>query len=124
MKCETPKQDQSYHIISFGRKPENLLLAIEKGTLGSASANISKYLKPNSLIFFHCCSSLVGIGVVKSEYFFSEEKVWKNKKMAGHMGDKNVISKNLKVVKMAGDLVFVLGSAPGAEGALVRILKV
>jgi large subunit ribosomal protein L3 len=50
-------------------------------------------------------------------------RVFKNKKMAGHMGDVQVTVQNLEVVAVDAErqLLFVKGSAPGAKGAFVRI---
>ena len=45
-------------------------------------------------------------------------KTFKNKKMAGHMGDKNRTQQNLEVVSTdaARGLIFVRGSVPGSKG--------
>ncbi|MBS0477800.1 MAG: 50S ribosomal protein L3 [Proteobacteria bacterium] len=45
-------------------------------------------------------------------------KVFKNKKMAGHMGDKNRTQQNLEIVgtDVERGLIFVKGSVPGAKG--------
>ena len=45
-------------------------------------------------------------------------KVFKNKKMAGHMGDKNRTQQNLEVVgtDVERGLIFVKGSVPGSKG--------
>ena len=45
-------------------------------------------------------------------------KVFKNKKMAGHMGDKQRTQQNLEVVRtdVARGLIFVKGSVPGSKG--------
>lgn len=50
-------------------------------------------------------------------------KVFKGKKMAGHMGDKRVTVQNLQVVSTDEDrgLIFVRGAVPGAEGGVVYI---
>jgi large subunit ribosomal protein L3 len=50
-------------------------------------------------------------------------KVFKGKKMAGHMGDRRVTTQNLKVVTTDGDrgLILVHGAVPGAEGGWVEI---
>ncbi len=50
-------------------------------------------------------------------------KVFKNKKMAGHLGDERVTTQNLTVVRVdaARGLIFVKGSVPGAEGAWVEV---
>ncbi len=50
-------------------------------------------------------------------------KVFKGKKMAGHMGSSRVTTQNLKVVKTDADrgLVMVHGAVPGAKGGWVLL---
>ncbi|MBQ8464694.1 MAG: 50S ribosomal protein L3 [Alphaproteobacteria bacterium] len=50
-------------------------------------------------------------------------KVFKGKKMAGHMGDERVTVQNLRVVAVDADkgLIMVKGGVPGCENAWVRI---
>ncbi len=50
-------------------------------------------------------------------------KVFKGKKMAGHMGNKNRTQQNLEVVRVDSErnLILVSGSIPGAKGADVVI---
>ena len=50
-------------------------------------------------------------------------KVFKGKKMAGHMGDRRVTVLNLQVVSTVPDqgLILVRGAVPGAEGGWVRV---
>lgn len=50
-------------------------------------------------------------------------KVFKGKKMAGHMGDEQVTTQNLKVVSTDAErgLILVKGSVPGAEGSWVLV---
>ena len=50
-------------------------------------------------------------------------KVFKGKKMAGHMGDTRVTTQNLEVVGVDKErgLVLVKGAVPGARGGYVRI---
>ncbi len=50
-------------------------------------------------------------------------KVFKGKKMAGHMGDVQVTTQNLKVVStdVERGLILVKGSVPGAEGSWVLV---
>ncbi len=50
-------------------------------------------------------------------------KVFKNKKMAGHMGDGRVTTQNLQVVKVDADrgLILVRGAVPGSEGGWVTV---
>ena len=50
-------------------------------------------------------------------------KVFKGKKMAGHMGDKRVTVLNLRIVSTDPEegLILVRGAVPGAEGGWVRL---
>jgi large subunit ribosomal protein L3 len=50
-------------------------------------------------------------------------KVFKNKKMAGHMGDERVTTQNLEVVHTDAErgLILIRGSVPGAKGGWVTV---
>jgi large subunit ribosomal protein L3 len=50
-------------------------------------------------------------------------KVFKNKKMAGHMGDKNRTQQNLEIVRTDAErgLLFVKGSVPGSKGGWLLV---
>ena len=50
-------------------------------------------------------------------------KVFKGKKMAGHMGDRRVTTQNLRVVKtdVERGLIMVEGAVPGAKGGWIQI---
>jgi large subunit ribosomal protein L3 len=50
-------------------------------------------------------------------------KVFKNKKMAGHMGDRQRTQQNLEVVRtdVARGLIFVKGSVPGAKNGWLMV---
>jgi len=50
-------------------------------------------------------------------------KVFKNKKMAGHMGARRVTKLNLKVHNVDAErgLIYVKGSIPGARGSIVYV---
>jgi large subunit ribosomal protein L3 len=50
-------------------------------------------------------------------------KVFKGKKMAGHMGDVNVTTQNLRVVKTDPErgLIMIRGAVPGAKGGWVLL---
>jgi large subunit ribosomal protein L3 len=50
-------------------------------------------------------------------------KVFKGKKMAGHMGDRRVTTQNLRVVRtdVARGLIMVEGAVPGAKGGWIQI---
>jgi len=52
-------------------------------------------------------------------------KVFKGKKMAGHMGDKIRTIQNLEIIKsdLENSLIFVKGSVPGSKNTLVLIQK-
>jgi len=50
-------------------------------------------------------------------------KVFKNKKMAGHMGDKNRTMQNIEIIKSDGEnnLLFLKGSIPGSKNTQVIV---
>ena len=50
-------------------------------------------------------------------------KVFKNKKMAGHMGDKNRTQQNLEIVRTDAErgLLYIKGSVPGSKGGWVLV---
>ena len=52
-------------------------------------------------------------------------KVWKGKKMAGHMGDRRVTAKNLEVVAVRPEdnVILVKGAVPGPKNGLVMVRK-
>ena len=52
-------------------------------------------------------------------------KVFKNKKMAGHMGDKYRTVQNLEIIKkdLENQLLFVKGSIPGSKNSQVMVTK-
>ena len=52
-------------------------------------------------------------------------KVFKNKKMAGHMGDKYRTIQNLEIIKkdLENQLLFVKGSIPGSKNSEVMVKK-
>ena len=52
-------------------------------------------------------------------------KVFKGKKMAGHMGDKVRTIQNLEIIKsdIENNLIFIKGSVPGSKNTLVLIKK-
>ena len=55
----------------------------------------------------------------------SPSRVWKNMRMAGHMGSVKVTTQALQVIDVRPEehLIFVRGSIPGARGSLVVIKK-
>ena len=50
-------------------------------------------------------------------------KVWKGKKMAGHMGNQSSTVLNQRVVRIDEErsLIYILGNTPGGFGSLVKI---
>ena len=50
-------------------------------------------------------------------------RVWKNKKMAGHLGVETITTQNLKVVAVDAEdgLILIQGSVPGTKGAWIAI---
>lgn len=50
-------------------------------------------------------------------------RVWKGKKMAGHMGAERVTKQNLRVIKVdrGRNLLYVVGAVPGNKGGFVEI---
>ncbi len=50
-------------------------------------------------------------------------RVFKNKKMAGHMGDRQRTQQNLEIVRtdVERGLIFVKGSVPGAKGSWLMV---
>ena len=50
-------------------------------------------------------------------------RVFKNKKMAGHLGDERVTTQNLKIVRTDADrgLILVEGAVPGAKGGWILV---
>lgn len=52
-------------------------------------------------------------------------KVWKNKKMPGHLGDKKKTIQNLKIVELNKEdgYLLVKGSIPGSKNGFVRVSK-
>lgn len=48
-------------------------------------------------------------------------KVFKGKKMAGHLGSEQVTLQNMKIFGVDGDLLIIKGGVPGAEGSYVLV---
>ena len=53
----------------------------------------------------------------------SPNRIFKGKKMPGHMGTKQVTVKNLEVIKVDSEqnLLLVKGAIPGGKGAILRV---
>jgi large subunit ribosomal protein L3 len=54
----------------------------------------------------------------------SPGEVFKNMKMPGHMGSENITVKNVEVVEVRDNLIFLKGPVPGANNGLVILRKV
>ncbi|MGY8765497.1 MAG: 50S ribosomal protein L3, partial [Nitrospinaceae bacterium] len=52
-------------------------------------------------------------------------RVFKGKKMPGHMGVEKVFVKNLKVIRVdiENNVLLVKGAVPGAPGGIIKIVK-
>lgn len=52
-------------------------------------------------------------------------KIWKNKRMPGHMGNVQVTTQNVKIVQMRGDdgILLVRGAIPGPNGGVLLVRK-
>ncbi len=53
----------------------------------------------------------------------SPGRVWKGKKMAGHMGARQITTRGLQVVSIEGNRLFIKGAVPGANESLVLLIK-
>jgi large subunit ribosomal protein L3 len=49
------------------------------------------------------------------------QRVFKNMRMAGRMGGDRITFKNMKIVRIDGDQIFIEGAVPGRKGTLVEI---
>ncbi len=50
-------------------------------------------------------------------------KIYKGKRMAGHMGQDTVTVRNLEVIAVNDDSITVKGLVPGSKGSLVKLVK-
>lgn len=52
-------------------------------------------------------------------------KIWKNKRMPGHMGNVQVTTQNVKIVQVRGDdgILLVRGAIPGPNGGVLLVRK-
>ena len=71
-------KNYSSHFITFGKRLDNLNLALEKLTIGSNRPSIAKYLEPGAHIFLHCQSQLWAICEIVGEYHYSDTVIWEN----------------------------------------------
>jgi len=68
-----------FHIITFGKKPENLLKTLESKTIGSFLRTFESHVKKGSIAFLHCKSLIWGAAVISSDYFYDESPLWSDK---------------------------------------------
>ncbi|MCC6278727.1 MAG: hypothetical protein IT289_12495 [Oligoflexia bacterium] len=73
-------ETMSFNIVSFGKRKENLLLAVQTKTIGSTLTTFKNLIKPGSVVFLHCVGMIWATAKVESEYFYSEEEIWSDKK--------------------------------------------
>lgn len=69
----------SYNIVTFGKKRENLNLAIKNATIGSFLSTFPDYILKGATIFLHCESQIWGSAKIHSEYFRNDSKIWEDK---------------------------------------------
>ena len=68
-----------YHIVSFGKKFENLLKAIQTNTVGSSLATFQSNIQKGATVFLHCKSKVWAVGKITGDYYYSEEVIWRDK---------------------------------------------
>ena len=66
-------------VISFGKRVENLDVAIQKGTIGSDLSTFRDYIASDSILFLHCKGSILATAHVSGPYQFSKSEIWTNK---------------------------------------------
>lgn len=71
--------ESNHHIISFGKKFENLQTAISNGLIGSNSSSFSRLIEKDAHLFLHCKSQIWGIARVTSKYIYSEQLIWNDR---------------------------------------------
>ncbi|MFC3704823.1 50S ribosomal protein L3 [Devosia honganensis] len=131
------KVEPKRHVAEFRVDPENLievgatlkadhfaegqLVDVTGTSIGKGFAGVMKRWNFGGLRASH------GVSVSHRSHgstgFIDPGRVFKNKKMAGHMGDRRITTQNLKVVKtdVERGLIMVQGSVPGAKGAWIMI---
>lgn len=73
------KEENLFNIISFGKRKENLLLALQQKVIGSTLTTFKEKIEPGATVFLHCAGRIWATAQVKESYFFSEEVLWKDK---------------------------------------------
>lgn len=69
----------SFNIISFGKKEENLKSSVAHGVIGSSLSTFKSNVASDANIFLHCNAMIWGLAKVSSDYFYSDVKIWEDK---------------------------------------------
>jgi len=69
----------SFNIISFGKRKENLLIALNQGLIGSTLTTFKESVQPGATVFLHCDAKIWAVAKVEGDYFFSETRIWPDK---------------------------------------------
>ena len=131
---------------------ETMLFGGSEGSMGRSKVPVLSYLRNSLIISLVSTSIAVFIGTLGGYAFARHNfkgkdathgnsishrtpgstgqcqfpgRVFKGKKMAGHMGDEMVTRKNLQIVKIDSEkkLILVKGSVPGFNGRLVELTQ-
>ena len=78
----------------------------------------------SAVLIFSDCAATSSIGAIGSLGVIDPARIFKGKKMAGHLGCERVTIQNLAVVKVDAEknLVLIKGGVPGPKGGLLIIL--
>jgi hypothetical protein len=71
--------ERIFNIVTFGKRIENLEIAIREGKIGSDLSTISEHISRNSILFLHCRGAIVAIAQPSGPYEFSQSRIWDNK---------------------------------------------
>ncbi len=67
------------HIVTFGKKLENLLSAIEFKRIGSNSKTVENHFGVGHIVMLHCDSLLWGMAEITGAYEFSSTLIWSDR---------------------------------------------
>lgn len=70
---------ENYNIVTFGKKKENLDIAVSNQLIGSYQNTFKNYITKGSVVFLHCNTLVWGSAKVASEYFYDESRLWRDK---------------------------------------------
>ena len=70
---------ESYNIVTFGKKKENLDIAVSNLLIASYQNTFKNYIQKGSVVFLHCNSLVWGSATVASDYFYDETRLWRDK---------------------------------------------